>query len=979
MTHVNACTIVSNNYLALAQAFATSYKRLHPGAEVYVCIADRPDPSVHYGRLPFVPVFAAELPIPVFENFAFRYDILELNTAVKPYLLEHLRTKYGLDRIFYFDPDILMLDSAAPLERLLDEHPAVLIPHITRGLDDGMIPPERMILMAGVYNLGFLGLRLDETTAEFLSWWQDRLYRFCVNDIHNGVFVDQSWMDLAPAFLDDVAIVRDPIYNVAYWNLPQRRTAWDGKRLTADGRPVGFFHFSGIDFDNLEPISKHQNRISLSSRPELRPLFERYRQLVREAGHAQLVGVPYGFRCFTGTDIAIPWMVRRLLQRMDPKGRRWPNPYDIYHQDSFFAWLVEPIHFPGGILTRAVLALWELRDDLVRAFPEVCGRDLGRYTDWLKHHGEGVRAGLHPIFLAPVGVRAMAVRGRRATFGSHLHPYDTIAVERAGEVLAQLDLSRPGAMTAWLNEPIPGTAERTPVITRVALLIWKVRPDVQRNFPDPLEGHQAAFADWFCRHAAGEFHLHSDLVTPILRTLPRKTRLALKLRREAVKAAARPEAPVHHALPDATQDDPASDLADGTERRTATERAGAKGAQGEEGAGRRHHAVNLAGYFGMDTGVGQVARGSLLALQEAGIGALAVPLDQDLQSRTIDGRVWFDDGAPHPVTILHANADETLRALSMLPIAGTAGGVKIGYWFWELSHFPLSLTDRFGHLDEVWAPSRFCQQSYEAVATVPIRYVPPCVPAPWTPTEITAADRARLGIEPGRFTFFFAFDVLSVPERKNPFAAIEAVRRLARRTSRPFALLIKVSRARHDPALLSRLRDAARGLPIELHTTPATREQMDAWVSSCDANLSLHRSEGLGLLPIETLYLGKPVVATGYGGVTDFLDETTGFPVGHSLVRLERDHSPYPAGAVWAEPDLDDAAEQMLRVLEDPDEAAARGAAGKARVEALYGVEAAAARFAAEIERIYGQLHSGSPGSVISVGSDGTANPPARG
>ena len=66
-----------------------------------------------------------------------------------------------------------------------------------------------------------------------------------------------------------------------------------------------------------------------------------------------------------------------------------------------------------------------------------------------------------------------------------------------------------------------------------------------------------------------------------------------------------------------------------------------------------------------------------------------------------------DDGVPHPVTILHANADETPRALSTLPIAGTAGGVKIGYWFWELSHFPLSLTDRFGHLDEVWAPSRF--------------------------------------------------------------------------------------------------------------------------------------------------------------------------------------------------------------------------------------------------------------------------------
>src|SRR6185295_19798585 len=153
---------------------------------------------------------------------------------------------------------------------------------------------------------------------------------------------------------------------------------------------------------------------------------------------------------------------------MDLKGRRWPNPYDIYNQDSYLAWLVEPISFPGGVLTRAALALWEQRDDLVRAFPDVCGRDLPRFADWLKHHGEGVRAGLHPIFLEPVGARDAAVHSRRSTFGPQLHPYDTVAVERAAELLAQLDLTRPGAMTAWLNEPIPGTAERSPETGRAS-------------------------------------------------------------------------------------------------------------------------------------------------------------------------------------------------------------------------------------------------------------------------------------------------------------------------------------------------------------------------------------------------------------------------------------------------------------------------------------------------------------------------------
>ncbi len=957
MTRVNACTIVSNNYLALAQVFAESYKRLHPGAEVYVCIADRPDPAVHYGQLPFVSVFAAELGIPAFENFAFRYDILEINTAVKPFLLDHLRERFGLDRIFYFDPDILMLEPVTALEELLADHPAVLIPHITRGLDDGLIPPERMILMAGVYNLGFLGLRLDDTTAEFLSWWKERLYRFCVNDIHNGVFVDQSWMDLAPAFLDDVAITRDPAYNVAYWNLPQRQTAVEAGRLTVDGRPVAFFHFSGIDFNNLEAISKHQNRITLRSRPELRQTFEQYRRLVLEAGHLHLVGIPYGFGTFAGTDVKIPWFARRLLQRMDPKGRRFENPFDLYQDDSFFAWLVEPISLPGGVLNRMTLALWELRDDLVRAFPDVCGQDLPGYANWLKLHGEGVRAGMHPIFLEPIGTRDEVARDwpRRSAFGPKLHPYDSIVLERPSDLLAHIDLSRPGAMTAWLNEPIPGTAHRTPLITRLALLLFKVRSDVQRSFPDPLESHQAQLADWFCRHAAIEFHLHPDLVAPILRTLPRKTRLALSIipRRDSDPTAKKPAR-------DAAREQAPPDEAPSELLTTVLSRSAPLANLAETSpAGRRVLGVNLAGYLGMDTGVGQVARGSLLALQEAGFNATSVPLDQDMPSRTLDGRIQFDEGVPHPVTILHANADETPRALSMLPLAGTAGGVKIGYWFWELSHFPLALSDRFGYLDEIWAPSRFCQRSFETISTVPVRYVPPCVPAPRISAAATDAMRAQLGLEPECFSFFFAFDVLSVPERKNPFGAIEAVRRLVRMTKRPFSLLLKVSRARHDPNLLGRLREAARDLPISIHTAPASRDEMDRLVAACDANLSLHRSEGLGLLPIEALYLGKPVVATGYGGVTDFLDETTGFPVRHSLLRLERDHPPYQAGAIWADPDIEHAAVQMLRVLEDPDEAAARGAAGQARVMALYGISSAAERFASEIERVYASLRSG--------------------
>ena len=191
---VDVFTISSNNYLGMTRVFADSYLEHHPGATVYVCLVDRPDDRVPYGDLPFEVILVEDLGIPAFQNFAFRYDILELNTAVKPFVFKRLRDEVGLDRAFYFDPDILVHDRLGRLEDALDAHQAVLTPHLTQPLDNRCRPPERVIGQCGVYNLGFVGLQLNEGTAEFLDWWCDRLHRFCVVDLANGLFVDQSWM-----------------------------------------------------------------------------------------------------------------------------------------------------------------------------------------------------------------------------------------------------------------------------------------------------------------------------------------------------------------------------------------------------------------------------------------------------------------------------------------------------------------------------------------------------------------------------------------------------------------------------------------------------------------------------------------------------------------------------------------------------------------------------------------------------------------
>jgi len=950
----DACTICSNNYLAYATVLAESYRQHHPGAEVYACIVDRPDPAVRYGSLPFVPIFAEELGIPAFQSFAFRYDILELNTAVKPTFFSHLRDRLGLGQVLYFDPDVLVLDSLEPLWRRLERHPVLLTPHITRPLDDSRRPQERLLLMAGVYNLGFLGLRFQRETAELLDWWRDRLYRFCLNDLHRGLFVDQAWMDFAPAFVERLGVIRDPVYNVAYWNLPHRRPELLAGHWQLDGRRLGFFHFSGLDLENLDAVSRHQERLTLDGRPELLPLFADYRRRLFTAGQERLGRLPYAYGSFDALPIPIPPAVRRALQRLDPEGRRFSDPFDLCRDDSFFSWLVEPLELRGGALNRAVLCLWEERAELVRAFPRVCDGDLARYVHWLVRDGEGQRAGFHPVFLASLRARSAAAAAARPALGE-LHPYDATVADAGAEILGTVDLQRPGEMTGWLNEPVPGTSRRRPVVTRLALLLHRQRPDVQAAFPDPLGSHQRQFAHWFAVDARREWRLHRDLVAPVERSLSLRGRLSALPRGWRPRGAAAPApAPAASLSPDALA---AAALPVPIPMRGGDRR----------GAG----GINLAGYFDGDTGVAQVGRGAAAALARTPVPLVRVPLGQDPWGKIIAGRIVQPQGAPYPVTLLYANADETSRALATLPVTVRARATVLACWFWELAHFPIGLASAFDQVSEVWAPSVFCRHAFETLSTVPVRWVPPCILQP----ARTACARSSIGLDEERFYFFFSFDTRSVAERKNPLGAVAAIRLLAASSPRPVGLLLRVNHAREAPALVASLVEAARGAPVVIHSAPATREQIDAMIACCDACLSLHRSEGLGLLPIESLYLDKPVVATAYGGVTDFLDDRTGFPVAFALRRLGGCHGPYPAGAVWAEPDLDDAVASMRRLVADPAAAAARAAAGRLRVEEIYGVEAAARRFESELRRVFAAAGCELP--AASSGVDGAEREPA--
>ena len=159
------CTIVAKNYLPFARTLARSFREHHPDSPFFVLLADRVDGAFDPAAEPFEVIEAERLPnLPDFPVFAFQYGLLEINTAVKPFFLEHLFARRGVERVVYLDPDIRLFAPLAALPPLLDRHSIVLTPHLTAPIDDDYQPSETSILQAGAYNLGFLALARGEST-----------------------------------------------------------------------------------------------------------------------------------------------------------------------------------------------------------------------------------------------------------------------------------------------------------------------------------------------------------------------------------------------------------------------------------------------------------------------------------------------------------------------------------------------------------------------------------------------------------------------------------------------------------------------------------------------------------------------------------------------------------------------------------------------------------------------------------------------
>lgn len=287
-----AFTICSNNYLAQAKTLAESIYTYGADYIFYIFLVDELDYTIDYNFFaPSKIILAKELPLN-FESLKTKYNIIELNTCIKPSCFKYLFINNPTaSHIHYFDPDIEIFTDFSYLDKNFNHGSILLTPHIIKPICPGNKEPnENLFLNYGLFNLGYIGLKNNsESVMRMLNWWEMRTLENGFIRIEKGVFVDQLWINFVPLFYPrDVKILFEPGYNMAPWNLHERVLTYNSEKIIVNDKfPLVFYHFSSYKFSDKLVMSIY-NRYTFESNPDLVPLYDDYHSKLLKNNIVQL-------------------------------------------------------------------------------------------------------------------------------------------------------------------------------------------------------------------------------------------------------------------------------------------------------------------------------------------------------------------------------------------------------------------------------------------------------------------------------------------------------------------------------------------------------------------------------------------------------------------------------------------------------------------------------------------------------------------
>lgn len=371
-------------------------------------------------------------------------------------------------------------------------------------------------------------------------------------------------------------------------------------------------------------------------------------------------------------------------------------------------------------------------------------------------------------------------------------------------------------------------------------------------------------------------------------------------------------------------------------------------AHAEDAVSARPLGINVAGFFKGEYGIGESSRAVCRAVEASGVPYVLVNVHSRMHSNRDTSLTNFSETNPYRVNLMTFSFDYARRFYRDRGPEYLKGCHNIGWWYWEQEQFPARWHSAFDCYDEIWVPTRFTQSALRSVSPIPVRKI--TYPLFFEPKTITRK-REDFGVNDNAYVFLYTFDFLSTIQRKNPVGVIEAFRK-AFSPSDNVTLVLKSINGEHDKENRVMLAKCAEGLRVILLDTHLSGAEMKALFSVIDGYISLHRSEGLGLGMGQAMYLGKPVIATGYSGNLEFMNNKNSLLVNYQLVPLQETYGPYEKGSFWAEPDTEHAAALMRRVYLQREESVALGAQAARDVRGILNPELTQQEIRARIEEI---------------------------
>lgn len=276
-------SLFSREYALQGIVMIESFLRYHPEANVTVLSLDSQTKQIldeyFENQIEVVNLLESITLLSIFDAFRGNRTLAESIFTLKVYWINRvLATLEPEARLVYSDADIYFLNRIGDFKTT--DWSILISPHL--------FPKHRSFLDdSGLFNAGFMGIRVGAESRRIISWWQDQVLEYCGTSKARGLYADQKYLEIFPSLGKEVRVFRQLGTNTGMWQVCSSRKlqAKDNGYLIG-GNSVNSFHFHGLRISRFY-IRKDMMRygIPIGSVLATARLYRQYsRELVRVVG-----------------------------------------------------------------------------------------------------------------------------------------------------------------------------------------------------------------------------------------------------------------------------------------------------------------------------------------------------------------------------------------------------------------------------------------------------------------------------------------------------------------------------------------------------------------------------------------------------------------------------------------------------------------------------------------------------------------------